>query len=299
MGNGWGFAEEQTPSVSQKPGTVQIERGRPNVLLDSAGNVLSIPQKVVLLNPKIDNHHISSKTERVIQDYLADNPDLKGVKVRLNQGAFFGDLKSLAKNKKVEWYWRIFPGIPVTIYSSLKGRLLGGDHYNPYTNTVHLYSDDPAVALHELGHAKDFEQNPSKGLYAVGRILPSVALSQEYAATDHAIDYLKKNKDQQGELKAYNTLYPAYGTYVGGYSGLPYGNVVGAGVGHVAGAWKRHERKVGYKVMKNARTVGEPVVEFDAVGQSLIRSDLETQKLLSGAFHNEDELKIMIKSGKE
>ncbi|MBI1976130.1 MAG: hypothetical protein HYS56_01315, partial [Candidatus Omnitrophica bacterium] len=221
------------------------------------------------------------------------------VKVRLNQGAFFGDLKSLAKNKKVEWYWRIFPGIPVTIYSSLKGRLLGGDHYNPYTNTVHLYSDDPAVALHELGHAKDFEQNPSKGLYAVGRILPSVALSQEYAATDHAIDYLKKNKDQQGELKAYNTLYPAYGTYVGGYSGLPYGNVVGAGVGHVAGAWKRHERKVGYKVMKNARTVGEPVVEFDAVGQSLIRSDLETQKLLSGAFHNEDELKIMIKSGKE
>jgi hypothetical protein len=209
--------------------------------------------------------------------------------VRLNQGALFGDLKGLVKNKKVSWYWRIFPGIPVTIYSSLTGRLLGGDHYNPYTNTVHLYSDDPGVALHELGHAKDFEQSQFKGLYAVGRILPSVALAQEYAATDHAIDYLKEKKNQKEESKAYNTLYAAYGTYVGGYSGIPHGNVLGAGVGYVAGALKRHEREVGYEVMKSARTVGEPVAEFDAVGKSLVRNDRETKELLAGAFSNRDD----------
>ncbi len=287
LGGGWGVAEEQ------------VERGQPNVLLDSAGNVLSVPQKVILLNPKIDNHHISSRTEGVVRDYLVANPDLKEVKVRLNQGALFGDIKSLVKNKKVEWYWRIFPGIPVTIYSSLTGRLLGGDHYNPFTNTVHLYSDDPAVALHELGHAKDFERNTSKGLYAVGRILPPVALSQEHAATDHAVDYLKQNKDEAGELKAYNTLYPAYGTYLGSYSGVPYGNVVGAGVGHVAGAWKRHEQKVGYEVMKNAKVVGEPVIELDSVGQSLVRNDRETQELLYGAFNNKNNVEIVTNRDKE
>jgi hypothetical protein len=164
---------------------------------------------------------------------------------------------------------------------------------------VHLYSDDPAVALHELGHAKDFEHNQSKGLYAVGRILPSVALSQEYEATDNAVGYLKEKKDQKGELKAYNTLYPAYGTYIGSYSGFPYGSAIGAGVGHVTGAWKRHEQKVGYEVMESARTVGGPVVEFDSVGQSLIRSDRETQELLSRALSNKDELKITVESDKE
>ena len=226
----------------------QIERGQPNCIIDSVGNVASIPQKVILLNPNIDSHIVSSKTEQYLKDFIRDNPEvMKDVKVRINQCSPIQELDRLAKNKHVSLLWRIFPGIPVTIWSSLTGRILGGDNYNPYTNTISIYSNDPAVALHEACHAKDFMSRVT-GLetdaYAVGRIFSPVALYQEFTASDEAIDYLKKKGDSKAEINSYSTLYPAFGTYGGAYTGLPYGNVMGACVGHGVGFWKRYERKL-------------------------------------------------------
>ena len=145
----------------------------------------------------MDNHQVSEKTETSLRRFLAAHPEkLNDVKVRINQWAPLGEFGRLARNKRIQWYFRIFPGIPTTLYSSVTGRLLGGDHYNPYTNTIHLFSDDPAIALHEAGHAKDFAEQASPGYYAVGRILPPVELSQEQAASDIAIQHLKENKDR-------------------------------------------------------------------------------------------------------
>ena len=108
-------------------------------------------------------------------------------------------------------------------------------HYNPYTNTVHLYSDHPAVALHEAGHAHDFAGRRWKGTYAFLRLIPGVDLYQEYKASKEAIHYLKEQQDLDAEIAAYKVLYPAYGTYVGGYIFPPIGTVAGALLGHLAG----------------------------------------------------------------
>ncbi len=202
-----------------REGEEQIERGRPNVVIDKLGSwVFGLPSKILLLNRKVDNHDISEETAEAIHEYLAAN-DLHNVKVRLNQYAPGDEWRRLFANRDVNPLWRFTVGtLTVLLYTLLPQRLLGGDNYNPFTNTISLYSDVRAIALHEGGHAKDFApMTPfTKGLYATVRILPLVPLAQEAAATSDAIGYEKAIGAWEEQKDAYRILYPAYGTYVGG-----------------------------------------------------------------------------------
>ena len=132
----------------------------------------------------------------------------------------------------------------------------GRGPYNPFTNTVHIYSDDAAVILHEAGHADDFAKQPYPGIYATLRLLPIVDLYQEYVATDTAITYLISKQDRKTELHAYKILYPAYGTYVGAYI-PPYGSLAGALVGHVLGRSKAHSRARMYDALDQTHAARE------------------------------------------
>ena len=195
----------------------QIERGRPNKFVDSLGHyVLSLPSKIILLNWHIDNHHISPESEDRLKQYLVHN-DLHNVKVRLNQFAPGAEWSRLFRNRSVGAGWRFTLGIISLLnYTIFPGRLFGGDEYNPYTNTIHLYSDHSAICLHEAGHAKDFSQRKYKGSYSAVRLLPLVPLYQEALATGDAIGYYRERGLIQEERNAYKVLYPAYGTYIGG-----------------------------------------------------------------------------------
>ncbi len=258
-----------------------IERGRPVFLLDALGNILSIPKKILLLNWKIDNHKVSPQTEAELQKFLDAHPETeKNLKVRINQWTPVGEFRRLAQNKRIPWYFRVFPGIPTTAFSSLTGRVLGGDHYNPYTNTIHLFSDDAAVALHEAGHAVDFAHQKSPGLYAVGRILPPIELNQEQIASDTAIAYLKEQKDRPGELHAYKTLYPAFGTYAGEQSGLGYGNYIGAGAGHALGFLESRNQRLGYEAIDNARVGDHVITQQSPLSKSLLTHQADSRKAL-------------------
>lgn len=270
-------------------GEPQIERGQKNVVIDLVGNVASIPQKIILLNPRIDNHSITLRTEAYIREFISDNPKaMKDVKVRINQWTPAAEIGRLVSNKKISWWWRVFPGAPVTLWSSVTGRILGGDNYNPYTDTISIYSDEPAVLLHEAGHAKDMSLK-AKGLeadlYAIGRILPGVTLFQEFTASDEAIEYLKKKGNRKEEMKGYRTLYPAYGTYAGGYSGFQYGEIAGAVVGHGAGLWKQHERKIYYSCIDNIKFGGVVTnLEKDPLAGKLLKDKADSDKALEKAL---------------
>jgi hypothetical protein len=193
----------------------QIERGRPRPVIDGVGWVVGIPNKIVLWNRRIENHNISPETEQAIADYLARN-ELKTVKVRLNQYAPGRDWRRLVANKSVGWGWRYTLGTASWLGETLfPGRLVGGDHYNPFTNTVHIYSDVPAVAIHEGGHAKDFARRRYKGTYAAVYLLPVTPLWYEAIATNDALSYLRAEGTLEDEQAADKVLYPAYGTYVG------------------------------------------------------------------------------------
>ncbi len=206
---------EEPDTVNLRPGEPQIERGRPVAFVDGIGHyVFSLPSKLILWNWSVDNHDISPETEEALSNYLAAN-DLPNVKVRLNQYAPGGEWRRLVKNRSVSGFWRYTVGaITTTFYTILPGRLFGGDNYNPFTNTINIYSDHTAIVVHEGGHAKDFAQREYKGVYAAARMIPLFPLYQEAIATGDTIGYDRAEEQPAEEKKAYKVLYPAYGTYI-------------------------------------------------------------------------------------
>lgn len=226
-------------AVTQTP----IERGRPNKFLDTAGWIWGIPNKILLFDHRVENHNIGSDTESAIAQYLGEN-SLGTVKVRINQYHPGDDWRRLVANKSVGPGWRYTLGtLSVLGETLIPGRVFGGDHFNPFTNTVHLYSDIPAIAIHEAGHAKDFAGRKWKGTYAAAYLIPGVPLYHEARATGDALGYIHTTQDVQAQQEAYQILYPAYGSYVGNVisGSLPFGYVAGVIGGHAIGRWRAYE----------------------------------------------------------
>ena len=234
------FTSPKLAAITRNP----LERGEPRPVLDTVGWVIGIPSKIILWDRRVDNHDISPETEAAIAEYLAVN-ELDTVKVRLNEYAPFDEWDRLVANKAVGWGWRYTAGTLSWLqYTLLPGRVFGGDHFNAFTNTINLYSDVPAIAIHEGGHAKDFARRKWKGTYAVAYALPGAPLWYEAVATNDALGYLHEHGSLDEEQDAYRILYPAYGTYVGGTIGelTPYnGTLVYAAAvvpGHILGRIK-------------------------------------------------------------
>ncbi|QEF96221.1 hypothetical protein Mal15_02480 [Stieleria maiorica] len=191
----------------------QVEIGRPNKLLDGVGNVIGIPSKLLLWDRRVDRHKISEDTLITLTQYLEYN-NLAHVKVRANQYDPLDEWRRLRKNTSVAAPIRYTLGtLAVAGDALLPGRLFGGDHFNPYTQTIHLYSDVPAIALHEAGHAKDFTRREYQGLYSIAYAF--VPIWHETLATEDAFSYLQTIGDPGQIAEANRILYPAYGTYVG------------------------------------------------------------------------------------
>lgn len=208
---------EDLSTLRLRPGEAQIEAGRPVAFVDGLGHyVVSLPTKLLLWNWRVENHHITPETQAALEQYLDAN-GLHNVKVRLNQYAPGAEWSRLFRNHGIGPVWRYTLGvISVAYYTILPGRVFGGDDYNPFTNTINIYSDLPVICLHEGGHAKDFtsRSHDFRGWYSFMSVLPLVDLYQEAMATGDAIGYLQAHHFTGDEQAAYRVLYPAYCTYL-------------------------------------------------------------------------------------
>lgn len=232
----------ESPELLSPEPAIQWGERRP--IVDGVGWVLGIPSKIVLWDRRAENHRITVETEAAIEEYLRRN-QLQTVRVRLNQYRPGEDWSRLTKNRAVGPGWRYtFGALSVLGETVFPGRIFGGDHYNPFTNTIHIYSDIPAVALHEGAHAKDFLRRKWRGTYAAVYGLPLVPLYHESIASSDVVAYLEQFGDPSSRAEAARVLYPAYGTYVGSAAGnfLPeYSNPLYIGAvltGHAIGRSK-------------------------------------------------------------
>lgn len=239
----YGAHLESHDTLRLRPNEPQIERGRPNAVIDAVGWIVGIPSKIILLDRRVDNHQISDATVEALRAYLHAN-SITNVKVRVNQYAPGGEWSRLFRNRAVGAGWRYtFGTLSMLFYTLLPGRIFGGDNYNPYTNTINLYSDHKAIAIHEGGHAKDFAPRKYKGTYAFFYMLPLAALYAEARASNDAISYFHAQPSARDETEAYRILYPAYATYLGGegvqlIGGYPLIYVGAVIPGHILGHWK-------------------------------------------------------------
>lgn len=230
----------QADVVGSRP--IQVERGRPNRLLDGTGWVLGTPNKLALWDRRADNHNVSLETEAQLVAYLEEN-NLDSVLVRVNQYDPIGEWRRLATNKQLAGGWRYTVGtLNLLKYTLLPGRLLGGDWYNPYTETVNLYSDIPTLALTEGAYAKDVRNRKHPGSYAAIQEIPIIGMWHETLSNQNVLDYVKSHGTQEQSQEALRILYPDYGGSWGGQvaSFLPFGNIfgrlAGAAIGHAANA---------------------------------------------------------------
>jgi hypothetical protein len=159
---------------------------------------------------------VSPEIEAKLARYLEAN-GLCDVKVRINQYAVPGEWSRLFRNRNINGFWRYTFGILSMVqYTIYPQRAFGGDNYNPFTNTIHIYSDLEPVVLHEGGHAKDFARREWKGAYAAFGAIPGAPLYLEAVATRDAVSYLRSTGETASEKHAYPLLYGAYSTYIGG-----------------------------------------------------------------------------------
>jgi hypothetical protein len=222
-------------------GQAETKEGQRVLPVDWLGNFFGAFSKLLLWNWKVERHNIQTDTKEAVAQYLSKHEDTLGnVMVQLNRYAPQDSWRRLFQNKGVQWPYRYFLGIfSVLIMDTLlPGRIFGGDRYDPFTHTVHLYSDLPSIALHELGHAEDFAERRYRGSYALFRIVPFADLYQEYKATEDAFEYVREEKMVPTQIECYKVLYPAYGSYVGSYL-FSFG-ILAVIVGHI---WGRSEAR--------------------------------------------------------
>ena len=249
-----------TPYVGIGPHP-QISRGHAIPPVDALGNVFGALSKLLLWNWKMNNHAISEYTEGHLASYIDHaGTNTEGTLFSLNEYAPLRSLKRLAANRKVAWPYRLLIGLPVTLVLdvAIPGRLfaglIGGDSYNPFTDTVSIYSDLSPVAIHEAGHAHDFNSRHLKGTYALIRLIPLLDLYQEYEASDEAFEYFIETGNREEEFSAYTLLYPALGTYVGSYLFPPIGTLGGVIVGHAVGRNKVRQQRRFYDSRERSRS---------------------------------------------
>ena len=232
------------PATAAPP--IEVERGKPRPIVDGIGWLLGIPEKLLLWDGRAKNHDVSEATEAKTVEYLATS-GVTGTKVRVNQYAPFDEWRRLTQNKRVGAGWRYTMGGLYTIgYTLFPGRLFGNDSYNPYTDTINLYSDIPALAMEQAAYTTDVLSRDRPGTYATVQSLPFVGLWHERNNKQDVFAHLESYGTPEQQKEARRILYPQFGMEVGGEIGsiIPPAQtavqLTGAVVGHAFG---RHQAK--------------------------------------------------------
>lgn len=202
----------------RKKNEVEVSVGGSAPIVDTIRNISSIPMKVLLWNANMGSGNVSPEVIEDARQYLHAN-GLHDVYLSVNEYRPGKIWYRIFSNPNTSTLSKCTIGVINGLrYTFIPDRLMLGDQYDPTSNTVQLFSNDSSVALHECGHAKDFNSRENPSLYGITKNLPYVGpptlLYQEYTATDNAITYARNEGMTQKVKDAFKVLTPAFATYV-------------------------------------------------------------------------------------
>lgn len=204
------FHPEEPEGIA--PGPVVVQEGKPNKTLDRLGWLAGLPERIFTLNPKASNHKVSPETLEKLQTYLEEN-DITDVEVAVNDYDPKGQWQRLRENDRISPFWKYSAGSLTWLgYTLMPYRVFGGDAYNPFTNSLNITSDVPALVLAEAAYAKDIHGQARPGAYATISELPVLSLVRHGRATSDVLGYARARNDWEGEKEAYHVLYPQVGS---------------------------------------------------------------------------------------
>ncbi len=217
------FATTSSLRPSAKKEDVEVQQGKTGTALSAFRFLFNAPSKLLLWNRYIGSGNISAETIDAAKTFLHDGG--------LHNVAILADAYSpgtvwhrIFSNPRTSLLGKCTLGLGSGITHSLGlFKLIGADHYDPMANTVNLFSNDPSMALHECGHAQDFQHRLNPSLYFLTRspifsfVSPIVGglptLYQEYQASNNAIQYLRDHGQLDAVKSALKTLIPAFASY--------------------------------------------------------------------------------------
>ena len=244
FGRGWHNAQSAMCAPPVTGSTPEVVEGRPNKFVDGLGWVVGIPGKLLLWDRRVNNHHVTESTTAAVAEY-AERNQLQDVCVRVNQYDPGDEWRRLRENREVGPGWRYTVGVVSVLgYTLVPGRVFGGDRYNPYTNSIYVYSDVPSLGMYAAAYAKDVHHRDLPGTYAAVNELPLLSMWHETIATKDALAYLETTASADAQREGNRILQPNYGARVGGSveSVIGGGSVLqigGALIGHVTGRMHR------------------------------------------------------------
>ena len=228
----------------------QFECGRPNKVIDGVGWVFGIPRKIVLWDRRAVNHDVSPQTQESLAEYLSAN-GMASTKVRINEYDPGGEWHRLRANKSVGAGWRYtFGAFGTLAYTLFPGRLFGADGYNPYTDSVYVYSDIPCVAQEQAAYAKLVHEREYPGTYVAVTSLPFVRLWPEKQAKDDVLSFAAADGTPADKEEAIHAMYPEFGAEIADEFTrfVPGGfllTATGAAVGHAAAHFDTTDKATG------------------------------------------------------
>jgi hypothetical protein len=237
------FHSEVLPDVPADESKPSVEFGKPSATLDRVASLVGLPEKLLGLNKKIDNHAVSLDTVTKLRGYLNQN-DLADVAIYVNCYDPMEQWRRLRENRQMGAGWRYTMGtVSVIQYTLFPSRIFGGDTYNPYTNSLCIDSDVPAIAILEAAYAKKIHEHSLPGSYVALTAVPGVALYRQCRAVGDVLGYARAQHDWETERQAYEVLYSQVGAETASIAGLatpiwwatPAFTAGGAAAGHATG----------------------------------------------------------------